>query len=147
MRAADRTFEPPEHYRENRMQHAAEFKMRNAQGPPLANVTRRNDHDRARRESPTRARDLKADLAETTAGIIAKCGDPARVLEFYYWSREPGLSSLIRAFLALPATTRTALGAFLTNTPDPQLVSIRAEKRGRLTFSLPRAAKAKKTRR
>ena len=129
------------------MQHAAEFKMRNAQGPPLANVHRRNGHDRARRDSPTLVRDLKTDLAETTAGIIAKCGDPARVLEFYYWSREPGLSSLIRAFLALPATTRTALGAFLTNTPDPQLVSIRAEKKGRLTFSLPRAAKAKKTRR
>ena len=113
----------------------------------MANVPRRNGHDQARRESPTLARDLKANLAETTAGIIARCGDPARVLEFYYWSREPGLSGLIRAFLALPATSRTALGAFLTNTPDPQLVSIRAEKKGRLTFSLPRVLKAKKTRR
>jgi hypothetical protein len=127
------------------MQHAAELQMRNAQGPPLANTPCRNGHDRARRESPTLARDLKADLAETTASIIAKCGDPARVLEFYYWSRQPGLSGLIRAFLALPATSRTALGALLTETPDPQLISVRAEKNGRLTLFPPRRPKAKKT--
>ncbi len=98
------------------MPHTAEIKLRDAQAPPLANVPRRNGHDRARRESPTLARDLKADLVETTASIIAKCGDPARVLEFYYWSREPGLSGLIRAVLALPTTSRTALAAFLTTT-------------------------------
>lgn len=127
------------------MQYTTEVKVRDAQAAPLARIPRRNGHDRAHKVDLTPARDLKADLAETTAGIIAKCGDPARVLEFYYWSREPGLSGLIRAFVALPAASRTALGAFLANTPNPQLVSIRAEKKGRLTFSLPRLPRAKKT--
>jgi hypothetical protein len=126
------------------MQHTSDVKGRDVQAPPLTGIPRRNGHDRARNVNLTPARDLKADLAETTASIIAKCGDPARVLEFYYWSREPGLSDLIRAFLALPATSRTALGAFLAKTPDPQLISIKAEKGGRLTFSPPRAPKAKK---
>ena len=131
----------------NAMQPTAESRMRNAQGPPLANAPRRNSHDRARREGPALAPDLKANLAETTASIVAKCGDPARVLEFYYWSREPGLSGLIRSVLALPTTSRTALAAFLTNTSDPRLISISAEKRGRLTFSLSPVLKVKKARR
>jgi hypothetical protein len=123
------------------MPHAAVMKVRDAQAPPFASIPRRNGHDRARKADLAPTRELKVSLAETTASIIAKCGDPARVLEFYYWSRQPGLSDLIRAFLALPATSRTALGALLTKTPDPQLISIRVEKNGRLTLALPRGPK------
>lgn len=89
-------------------------------------------------------RDLTADLAETTAGIIAECGNPARVLEFYYWSRQPGLADLIRAFGALPVTSRKALAALLTKASDPHLIAVRAEKNGRLVLCPPRAPRAQK---
>jgi hypothetical protein len=89
-------------------------------------------------------KDLGADLIKTTARIIAKSGDPARVLEFYYWSRQPGLVELIRAFLALPERSRQALGTWLTKTPDG-LIAVSTARNGRLTLSPPRARTGKKT--
>lgn len=127
------------------MSHTHQIETRDARGPPLTGIPRRNGRDRASKVDFRSARDLKAGLAETTASIVARCGDPARVLEFYYWSREPGLAGLIRAIVALPAPARTILTQLLTKASDPQLITVRAQRHGRLTLSLPRTSKARKT--
>jgi hypothetical protein len=106
-------------------------------------------HGHLRKESVVPRRDLSASLAKTTAGILAKSRDPARVLEFYYWSRQPGLVELIRAFLALPEKTRKSLDALLVNASDPWLISVRAGKNGCLTLAAghpPAGRKAKSSR-
>jgi hypothetical protein len=126
------------------MSHTHQIETRDVRGPPLTGIPRRNGR-RASKADFRSARDLKAGLAETTASIIARCGDPARVLEFYYWSRDPELAGIIRAIVGLPVISRTILAQLLTKTSDPQLISVRAERSGRLTLSLPRTSKAGKT--
>lgn len=126
------------------MSRTAEMGVTESRSPPFARLRRPSDRDRSRKVTPAPTHDLTADLAETTAGIIAECGNPARVLEFYYWSRQPGLADLIRAFQALPAAPRKALAALLTKTSDPRLLSVRAQRNGQLTLFPPRAPKAQK---
>jgi hypothetical protein len=53
------------------------------------------------------------ELVSVVQSLIAQAGNSARMLECYYWTQEPGLLELIRAFLAMPIEAQTALRAFL----------------------------------
>jgi hypothetical protein len=75
-------------------------------------------------------------LAEVIESIIVDCGDPARVLELYYWSREPGVLEVIRSVMALPPRTRALLEGFLA-VAQPDLVSGELDEAGRVTLSSP----------
>jgi hypothetical protein len=66
--------------------------------------------------------------------IILQCPDPARLLEFHYWSRQQGLADFIRASFALSRGVRTSLRNFLMATPDPRQIAVLTEKGGRLTL-------------
>ena len=60
--------------------------------------------------------------------------DPSRFLELYYWTREPGLVELIRAYLDLPERTQRNLGNYLLNT-KPRLIQSSIDPQGRLVLS------------
>jgi hypothetical protein len=63
-------------------------------------------------------------------------GEPeaSRLLELYYWTREPGMLELIRAFLDLPERTQRGLSDFLLNI-KPQTIVSSIDQQGRLVLS------------
>src|SRR3954463_6653229 len=68
-------------------------------------------------------------------GALAACGgNPADLLELYYWSKEPGFTQLIRAIATMPEHTRAALEAFITLARDSKSVNAALDPRGVLTF-------------
>src|ERR1700730_3763159 len=70
--------------------------------------------------------------------VIASIGrndDWARVVELYYWSREPGMLEIIRALIEMPERTRASIEAFLTMSHDPAAVTAVWDSAGRLTLS------------
>lgn len=74
---------------------------------------------------------------------LAACdGNPADMLELYYWSKEPGFTQLIRAIAAMPEHTRAALETFITLARDSRSVRAALDSRGVLTFCSVEAAKS-----
>jgi hypothetical protein len=73
--------------------------------------------------------------------LAASCQNPARVLELYYWSREPGLTEIIRAIVAMPEQSRAALEAFIAISGDPKTVVATLDRCGALTLTSAEAAK------
>ncbi len=49
------------------------------------------------------------------AALIDGGADTSRLLELYYWTREPGIVELIRTYLDLPERTQRNLSTFLLN--------------------------------
>jgi hypothetical protein len=72
-------------------------------------------------------------MPDVVSRIVAKC-DPARLMEIYYWSREPGLLEIIRAIAAMPEPGRQALESFFALGGDPETVVATWEESGRLTL-------------
>jgi hypothetical protein len=60
--------------------------------------------------------------------------DPSRLLELYYWTREPGIVELIRAYLSMPAAAQRSLGDFLLNA-KPRSIAAEVDSEGRLLLS------------
>src|ERR1051325_12151176 len=81
----------------------------------------------------TRARLLRA--------LAASDGNPAAMLELYYWSKEPGFTQLIRAIATMPEHARAALEAFITLARDSSSVTADLNPRGVLTFCSPEATR------
>jgi hypothetical protein len=70
------------------------------------------------------------------------------LLELYYWSREPGVIELIRAYLELPEPAQRILGDYLLNN-QPQSIVSAIDEQGRLVLSrsnAPRHARPEKQR-
>jgi hypothetical protein len=92
------------------------------------------DHNKAALDKPEEL----ADLIES----IAEQGDPARLLEVYYWSREPGFLEIVRTFAAMPETARAAIDAFVSIAHDPSSITATWDQAGRLTLTSPQVAQA-----
>ncbi len=60
--------------------------------------------------------------------------DTSRLLELYYWTREPGIVELIRAYLDLPERTQRTLSTFLLN-GRPQSIACSFDQQGRLVLA------------
>jgi hypothetical protein len=60
--------------------------------------------------------------------------DTSRLLELYYWTREPGIVELIRAYLDLPERTQRSLSTFLLN-GRPQTIAGSFDQQGRLVLA------------
>ena len=74
---------------------------------------------------------------------LAACdGNPADMLELYYWSKEPGFTQLIRAIATMPEPTRAALETFIMLARDSRSVRAALDSRGVLTFCSAEAAKS-----
>ncbi len=70
-------------------------------------------------------------LPDVVSRIVGRC-DPARLMELYYWSQEPGLLEIIRAVSAMPQATRAGVGGRLVGVERPALA--RSPQRGRGPF-------------
>ena len=90
-------------------------------------------------------RNVKDDDAEArgeTAGhageviktLAASEGDASRLLEMYYWTREPGIVDLIRAYLELPDRAQRQLGGYLRK-HKPQSIVTSIDEQGRLVLA------------
>ncbi len=64
---------------------------------------------------------------------LANGTDTSRLLELYYWTREPGIVELIRAYLDMPERTQRSLSTFLLN-GRPSLISSAFDQQGRLVL-------------
>ena len=60
--------------------------------------------------------------------------DTSRLLELYYWTREPGIVELIRAYLDLPERTQRSLSTYLLN-GRPKMVVGSFDQQGRLVLA------------
>ncbi len=80
------------------------------------------------------SRDRNDPAWEVVRTLINGGTDPSRLLELYYWTREPGIIELIRAYLDLPATTQRSLGNFLLNV-KPQSIAAALDAQGGLLLS------------
>jgi hypothetical protein len=87
------------------------------------------------------ALDKPEDLADLIESI-AEQGNPARLLEVYYWSREPGFLEIVRTFAAMPESARAAIEAFVSIAHDPSLITATWDVAGRLTLTSPQVGQA-----
>jgi hypothetical protein len=67
--------------------------------------------------------------------IFRQLDSPARVMELYYWSREPQVLEIIRSIIAMPAPTREKLEAFLSMAGDPETIAASIDNAGRLSLT------------
>jgi hypothetical protein len=84
--------------------------------------------------------EVETDPREVVQSLIARAGNPARLLECYYWAQEPGLPETIRALLAMPVEVRTALLAFCAAAVVPSSITASVDATGTLTLRSPEAA-------
>lgn len=84
--------------------------------------------------------DNQPDLLVLVQNLIAEASNIERLLESYYWSEEPGLLELVRAFLALPAETQTAVRAFFAAAVMRSSITASIDASGALILRAPEAA-------
>src|SRR4051812_44374728 len=95
---------------------------------------RKRPRKKANAQQRTRARLLDA---------LAACGgNPADMLELYYWSKEPGFTQLIRAIATMPEPPRAVWEAFFPLARDSNWVTADLDCRGVLTFCSTEAARS-----
>lgn len=71
--------------------------------------------------------------------------DPARLLECYYWTGEPGVAEGVRALVAMPRESRMALLAFLAGAVVRSAIKATVNEEGSLILHSPEAATLLKT--
>lgn len=77
--------------------------------------------------------------ATSNAGDIIRTlasteGDASRLLEMYYWTREPGIVALIHAYLDMPERTQRQVSSFLRKS-RPQSIAASIDEQDRLVLS------------
>ena len=82
----------------------------------------------------------RCDIATLVQNLIAQTGDSRRILECYYWSQEPGLLELIRAFLDMPPEAQVALRTFMAAAVVRNSITASIDASGTLTLRSPEAA-------
>jgi len=60
--------------------------------------------------------------------------DSSRLLELYYWSQEPGIVELVRAYLEMNERARLTVGNFMLSA-RPQSIVAALDAQGRLVLS------------
>ena len=71
---------------------------------------------------------------EVIKSLVSGEADASKLLEMYYWTREPGIVELIRAFLDLPDRAQRHLGDYLLKN-RPQTIITAIDQQGRLVLS------------
>ena len=72
---------------------------------------------------------------ESVIASIQRDGDWPRIVELYYWSREPGMLDVIRMIMTMPESARASLEAFCAMVYEPQEIAANLDSEGRLTMS------------
>ena len=71
---------------------------------------------------------------EVIKSLVASETDASKLLEMYYWTREPGIFDIIRAYLDVPDSAQRNLSDFLLK-HKPQTVASIIDEQGRLLLS------------
>jgi hypothetical protein len=66
--------------------------------------------------------------------LVSTEGDASRLLEMYYWTREPGIVALIHGYLDMPERAQRQLSGFLRKS-RPQSIAASTDEQGRLVLS------------
>jgi hypothetical protein len=74
--------------------------------------------------------------------ILSECKDSTRLLELFYWSREPGLLEIMRAIATMSEDARTALEVFVAMSHEASAIVAKWDASGRLTLTSPQAGQA-----
>ena len=98
------------------------------------NAARRN-----RRANVRAAKQRATERLITTLAAGSDC--PAKLLELYYWSQEPGLLEVIRGIAAMREDVRAAIEAFIALAGDARSTSADLDGRGVLTLASAEAAR------
>jgi hypothetical protein len=93
-------------------------------------------------ENTSKSSDDEPSLDELLERVVRQLDSPARVIELCYWSRERNLLDIMRAVVAMPATAREALEAFLSMAGEPEKILATLDTTGRLTLASPQVAQA-----
>jgi hypothetical protein len=83
--------------------------------------------------------DPDLDTAELVQNLVLHMRDPARLLECYYWSQEPGIVECVRALLAMPVAARNLLEVFLAAAVARDTIKASVDDQGALKLSSPEA--------
>jgi len=75
-----------------------------------------------------------SEALELIKTLVSGGTDTSRLLELYYWTREPGIVELIRAYLDLPERSQRSLSTFLLN-GRPKMIVCSFDQQGRLVLS------------
>jgi hypothetical protein len=75
------------------------------------------------------------DVVPEVVRQIIKRLDHARLIELYYWTREPKLLEIVRTVSAIPTESREELALFLLAAGDPRRIIINRDSDGRLTMT------------
>jgi hypothetical protein len=97
---------------------------------------------RQRKQPSTKEKACQRTNRRLLRALAASVGDPADMLELYYWSKEPGFPQLIRAIATMPECTRAALETFITLAGDLKTVTADLDARGVLIFCSAEAARS-----
>lgn len=84
--------------------------------------------------------ELECDIGSVVQSLVAQAGNSAQLLECYYWTQEPGLLELIRAFLAMPVEAQTTLRTFFAAAVVRNSITATVDAAGTLTLRSPEAA-------
>ena len=79
---------------------------------------------------------------ESVVASIQRDGDWPRIVELYYWSREPGMLDVIRMIMTMPEAARASLETFCAMVYEPQEIAADLDLEGRLTMSSQHAGHA-----
>jgi hypothetical protein len=82
------------------------------------------------------ASDRNNNTWEVIRTLVNGGADSSRLLELYYWSQEPGIVELVRAYLEMNERARLAMGNFLLSA-KPQSIAAALDGQGRLVLSRP----------
>ncbi|HVZ52175.1 MAG TPA: hypothetical protein VG986_09425 [Pseudolabrys sp.] len=82
------------------------------------------------------ASDRNNNAWEVIRTLVNGGADSSRLLELYYWSQEPGIVELVRAYLEMNERARLAMGNFLLSA-RPQSIAAALDTQGRLVLSRP----------
>jgi hypothetical protein len=78
--------------------------------------------------------DVPGNAGDVIKTLASTEGDASRLLEIYYWTREPGIVALIHAYLDMPERVQRQFGGFLRKT-RPQSIAASIDEQGRLVLS------------
>jgi len=81
------------------------------------------------------ARAQQNELRKVLTDLINSDENPERLMELYYWSREPGAVNVMRAFVSMPEISSEAVRAFVDLTPDPGSIVAKMTRSGRLILT------------
>jgi hypothetical protein len=81
------------------------------------------------------------ELDEVIASI-QRDQDWPRIVELYYWTREPGMLELLRTLIAMPERTRASLEAFCAMAQEPGGIVSDLDGTGRLILTSVHAGQA-----